>query len=100
MHTNIHALTGIRTKDPSVRADEDISCLSSRGHCDRRMVLRCDENREINVLRILYVQGTNRRIILNIVSASKHKPVFLLVVQYQIQIIEYKHLQMGRALIF
>jgi hypothetical protein len=32
---NIHALSGIRTHDPSVRASEDSSCLRSRGYCDR-----------------------------------------------------------------
>jgi hypothetical protein len=30
-HTNIHALSGIRTHDPSV----DSSCLRPRGHCER-----------------------------------------------------------------
>jgi hypothetical protein len=34
-HTDIHALSGIRTHDPSVRASEDSSCLRPRGHCDR-----------------------------------------------------------------
>jgi hypothetical protein len=41
LHTNtkltqisIHALSGIRTHDPSVRAGEDISCLRAYGHCD------------------------------------------------------------------
>jgi hypothetical protein len=33
-HTDIHASTGIRTHDPSVRAGEDCSCLRPRGHCD------------------------------------------------------------------
>jgi hypothetical protein len=33
-HTDIHALSGIRTHDPSFRASEDISCLRPRGHCD------------------------------------------------------------------
>jgi hypothetical protein len=32
---NIHALSGIRTHDPSVLASEDSSWLRSRGHCDR-----------------------------------------------------------------
>jgi hypothetical protein len=32
--TNIHALGGIRTHDPSVRASEDISCVRPRSHCD------------------------------------------------------------------
>jgi Mn2+/Fe2+ NRAMP family transporter len=34
-HTNIHALSGIRTHDPSVRASEESSCLRTRGYCDR-----------------------------------------------------------------
>jgi hypothetical protein len=35
-HTpNIHALRGIPTHDPSVRASEDSSCLRPRGYCDR-----------------------------------------------------------------
>jgi hypothetical protein len=33
--TDIHALSGIRTHDPSFRASEDSSCLRMRGHCDR-----------------------------------------------------------------
>jgi hypothetical protein len=38
IHTpNIHALSGIRTHDPSVRASEDNSCLRPRGYCDRRL---------------------------------------------------------------
>jgi hypothetical protein len=31
-HTDIHALSGIRTHDPSIRAIEDGSCLRPRGH--------------------------------------------------------------------
>jgi hypothetical protein len=35
IHTlNIHALSEIRTHDPSVRASEDRSCLRPRGYCD------------------------------------------------------------------
>jgi hypothetical protein len=34
-NTEIHALSGIRTHDPSVRANGDCSCLRPRGHCDR-----------------------------------------------------------------
>jgi hypothetical protein len=33
-HTNIHALSGIRNHDPSVRSGEDNSCLKP-SHCDR-----------------------------------------------------------------
>jgi hypothetical protein len=39
-HTDIHALGGIRTHDPSVRASEDNSCLIPRGHCERRANFR------------------------------------------------------------
>jgi hypothetical protein len=35
IHTpNIHALSGVRTHDPSVRASQDSSCLRPRGYCD------------------------------------------------------------------
>jgi hypothetical protein len=34
-HTDIHALSGIRTRHPSVRANEHSSCFRQRGHCDR-----------------------------------------------------------------
>jgi hypothetical protein len=34
--TDIHALSGIRTHNPSVQASEGSSCLRQRGHCDRR----------------------------------------------------------------
>jgi hypothetical protein len=37
-HTDIHALIGIRTHDPSVRASKDSSCLRPRGHCDRQFL--------------------------------------------------------------
>jgi hypothetical protein len=35
MQTDIHAFSGIRTHDPSVRVGEDGSCLRQHGHCDR-----------------------------------------------------------------
>jgi hypothetical protein len=34
-HTDIDALNGIRTHDPTFRASEGNSCLRPRGHCDR-----------------------------------------------------------------
>jgi hypothetical protein len=34
-NTNIHALSGIQTHDPSFQASEDSSCLRPHGHCDR-----------------------------------------------------------------
>jgi hypothetical protein len=36
-HTDIHALSGFRTHEPSVRASEDSSCLRPRGHCDGQL---------------------------------------------------------------
>jgi hypothetical protein len=39
INEDIHALSGIRTHDPSVRASEDISCLRPCGHCDRRIII-------------------------------------------------------------
>jgi hypothetical protein len=35
--TDIHASSGIRTHDPSVRAGEDGSCSRPCGHCDRHV---------------------------------------------------------------
>jgi hypothetical protein len=35
INANVHALSGRRTHDPSVRAGKDSSCLKPRGHCDR-----------------------------------------------------------------
>jgi hypothetical protein len=43
-HTDIDALSGIRTHDPSVRAGEDDSSLRLRGHCD---LLNKDNGRQI-----------------------------------------------------
>jgi hypothetical protein len=41
IHTpNIHALSGVRTHDSSVRASEDSSCLRPRGHCNRQCTYR------------------------------------------------------------
>jgi len=36
--THIHASSGIRTHDPSVRAVEDRTCLRPRGHWDRHII--------------------------------------------------------------
>jgi hypothetical protein len=38
---DIHALSGIRTLDPSVRGSEDSSCLRPRDHCGRRWRYWC-----------------------------------------------------------
>jgi hypothetical protein len=37
---NIHALSGIRSHDPSFRASEDSTCLRPLGHCDRLLNIR------------------------------------------------------------
>jgi hypothetical protein len=37
-HTDIHALSRIRTHDPSVQANEDSSCLRPCGHCDLHLM--------------------------------------------------------------
>jgi hypothetical protein len=44
MHTDIHALSGIRTHDPSIRASEDSSCLRRRGHWDRHFIQLSHKN--------------------------------------------------------
>jgi hypothetical protein len=41
---NTHALNGIRTHDPRVRASEDSSCLRPRGHCDRPTMVYNTQN--------------------------------------------------------
>jgi hypothetical protein len=37
MHTDIHASSGIRNHDPTVRVGEDGSDLRPSGHCDQRV---------------------------------------------------------------
>jgi hypothetical protein len=37
--THIHASSGVRTHDPSVRAAEDSTCLRPRGHWDQQMFI-------------------------------------------------------------
>jgi hypothetical protein len=37
INTDIHALSEIRTREPSVRADEEIPCLRPRRQCVRRL---------------------------------------------------------------
>jgi hypothetical protein len=36
-HANIHALSGIRTHDPSDQGSKDSSCLRPHGHCGRHV---------------------------------------------------------------
>jgi hypothetical protein len=55
-HTDIHALSGIRIHDSTVRASEDDSCLRPRGHCDRLLTPLAHTNRiECYVIRTLPV---------------------------------------------
>jgi hypothetical protein len=43
-NTDMHALSGIQTHDPSVRASEDSSCLRPRCHSDQRRSIMRREN--------------------------------------------------------
>jgi hypothetical protein len=43
-YTDIHALSGIRIHDPSVRASEDSSCLRLCNHSDRQNIFIVEEN--------------------------------------------------------
>jgi hypothetical protein len=47
-YTDIHALNGIRTHEPSVRDTEDSSCLSTRGHRDRSICIQRQCNYILN----------------------------------------------------
>jgi hypothetical protein len=49
--THMHAPTGIRTRDPIVRAAEDSTCLRPRGHWDRRSGTVLVENNDQNFRR-------------------------------------------------
>jgi hypothetical protein len=40
----IYALNDIRTHDPSVRTNEDGSCLRPRGQCDRHKAMNAHSN--------------------------------------------------------
>jgi hypothetical protein len=49
IHTpTIHALIGIRTHDPSVRASEGSSCLRPRGYCDQHLLSRVEKYRYLD----------------------------------------------------
>jgi hypothetical protein len=52
-NTDIHALSGIRTHNLSIRVSEDSSCLRPRGHCDWHMHCIFDEsNKDIRFLTL------------------------------------------------
>jgi hypothetical protein len=57
----MHALSGIRTHDPSVRAGEDGSCLRPRDHCDRLASERAKTVRALD--RAATVIGSHPRIL-------------------------------------
>jgi hypothetical protein len=66
MHTGIHALSGIQTHDPSVRASEDGSCLRPRGHCDRhgryiQQQIQLRGDRKTNILRDVHMEYIKER---------------------------------------
>jgi hypothetical protein len=50
--TDIHALSGIRTHDPSVWASEDSSWLRLRGYCDQQCIIYTVETASLNQLTI------------------------------------------------
>jgi hypothetical protein len=54
LHTDIHALSGIRTHDPSVRASENSSCLRPSDQCDRPKLVN-----DIDNLHCLYTFSLN-----------------------------------------
>jgi hypothetical protein len=60
-NADIHASSGTRTHDPSVRAGEDISCLRPRGHCDRLLNIQ-----RINSSRIQQLQNSYQVLIFEV----------------------------------
>jgi hypothetical protein len=68
--TQIHALSGIRTHDPSVPVCEDSSCLTQCGHCDRqkniyelKLLLIIVVNQETNISphRMLWITAADEK---------------------------------------
>jgi hypothetical protein len=55
-NTNIHALSGLRTHDPSAQASEDSSCLRQRGHCNRPDFMNMLNNKKqhVNFLNLVH----------------------------------------------
>jgi hypothetical protein len=54
-HTDIHALNGIRTHDPSVRADERCSCVRPHCHYDRCLCLLHKVKQKLTGMRVMPV---------------------------------------------
>jgi hypothetical protein len=61
--TDIHALSEVRSHDPSVRASEDSSCLRPRGHCGRHysVLLHIKTGEDtFNFKRVLFIPCRKR----------------------------------------
>jgi hypothetical protein len=61
--THIHASSGFRNHDPSVRAGEDDSCLRPRGHWDWLMIYsdvsKCTQRQRLNGKLIYAISRTS-----------------------------------------
>jgi hypothetical protein len=66
----MHALSGIRTHHPSVRASEDSSCLRPRCHCDRRWLFIPSLITKPHFILIHFMQNSQRDILLFIFSGN------------------------------
>jgi hypothetical protein len=78
MHTNINALRGIRTHDPSVRASEESSYLRPRSHRDRHVFLLSIAICLMHSLYFFSRPNCNFSQIHSDASLSVHSSVFLL----------------------
>jgi hypothetical protein len=65
--TNIHALSGIRTNDPSIRENENNSRLRPRGHCDRRSC------KLINVISRHFLGGLRKTMNIGASALDSHR---------------------------
>jgi hypothetical protein len=61
INADIHAMSGIQTHDPSVRAGEDSSCLRLRGHCNRLNCYWWRANRRMKVSRQYSIASSGPR---------------------------------------
>jgi hypothetical protein len=66
-HTDILALSGIRTHVPSFRAREDRSCLRPRDHCDRQN--RLNTTYELNFIPYLFANLS--KLLINVNNLNK-----------------------------
>jgi hypothetical protein len=73
-HTDIHALSGIRNHDSSVRASEDSSFLRPHGHCDRPQLYLYGMNMKMELRRrnkIISGRNENFKILSRMYTISK-----------------------------